>query len=101
MEKPLYIPPGKRGHKVTTFCYHCGMNVRDVCKLDGRPLQKCLHGDEHVFKAIVYKPNSKSRSTKTFESRNLDQVIAEAKIFEQTVKGKLPVTNEAQKISAP
>lgn len=88
MEKPLYIPKGKRGHKATVFCYHCHTNVSDICKETGKSLKHCLRGNKHAFKVYVPVPGTDNqRKTKTLKTRDINVAIRMAQEFENEVKG--------------
>ena len=88
MEKPLYIPEGKRGHKMTVYCYRCERNVSDICKESGKPLQRCLFGSKHAFKVYVPVPGTdNARKTKTLKTRDVNEAIKQAIEFEKEIKG--------------
>ena len=64
-------------------------NVYDICKQSGKPLRQCKHGDRHSFKQYVFIPGADGkRLTKTYKSRDINEVLPLAIEFEQQVKGK-------------
>lgn len=93
MEKPLFIPPGKRmrGLGLCVFCYKCQTNVIDICHNGNNgnvALKKCPFGNSHVFKVYKYLPGTSQRKTLKLETRNVNEAIQQAIAFgEKTVNG--------------
>jgi integrase len=89
MERPLYIPKGKRGHKMVVYCRLCKTNCYDSCHQTGEPLLRCPNGESHVFKAYVHVPGTKKgRKTKNL-GRDLNEAIKQAIEFEKEVKSNI------------
>jgi len=89
MEKPLCIPPSKNYTGLTVFCTKCNTNVSETCRTTGNPIQRCPFGDKQRFKIYVHKPGTRNtRVTKIFQTRNLDNAIAEAIQFKKELEEK-------------
>ncbi len=95
-KKPLNISANKRWKGLNIYCYKCKTNVTaGICKESGKPLKECIHGDKHVFKIYISVPGTKNqRKTRTIETRDINEAIKEAILFEQEVKGKNPTVQK-------
>lgn len=86
-QKPLIIPNSKKWKGLTVYCYKCKTNVSEICKVSGKPLSQCKHGDRHAYKVYVHVPGSENqRRTKKLETRDLNEAIKQAIEFEREVK---------------
>ena len=98
MTKPLYIPKNKRWKGLTVFCYTCKTNVSEICKQTGKSLEKCPNGDKHVFKIYSHVAGTKNeRRTKKLNTRDVNQAIIEAMVFEREVKENKQVQQKIKK----
>lgn len=67
--KPLLIPESKKWKGLVVYCYQCRTNVSEICKVSGKPIKQCQHGDKHVFKVYISVPGTKNqRKTKKLET---------------------------------
>jgi integrase len=87
MKKPLYIPKGKSWKGLSITCLKCRTTVKDVCKVTGKPIQRCPFGDKHKFKLIGWVAGVDNvRKTKIIETRDIDEAIKMAIDFQKEVK---------------
>ncbi len=87
MEKPLHIPNNKKIKGLKIWCDKCRTNVLEICKENGKPLKQCRFGERHRFKIYISVPGSENgRKTKTLTTRDINEAIKEAVLFEQEVK---------------
>ena len=85
--KPLHISKTEEYKGVTIFCNYCKRDVSEICKETGKSLQRCQHGDKHVFKVYVHVAGTKNdRKTKKLETRDISEAIKLAIDFEREVK---------------
>ncbi|MEL6558372.1 MAG: hypothetical protein AAFQ94_09320 [Bacteroidota bacterium] len=54
--KPLNIPKKDRIKGTYIVCSKCNTNVSDKCKLTGKSLSSCKHGENHRFQSKIYDP---------------------------------------------
>lgn len=88
--KPLHIPKDKRWKSLKVYCGHnsCRTTIdRGICKVTGKKIESCPHGDKHRFKVFAHIPGTRnSRRTKMLDTRDIDEAIKQTIDFNKQVK---------------
>ena len=91
MVKPLYLKPSQKipGANLVIYCTACNTNIYDVCRQSGLPIQQCKNGHRHRFKLYYKCPTTGKILSKTFESRDYEEVRGQVlKILEEVEQKK-------------
>lgn len=98
-KKPLHIPQSKKWKGLTVFCNKCKMDVSEICKENGKPISKCVHGDKHVFKLTIHVPGTRNkRKTRKLETRDVNTAVQQAIKLEKEIKENLEHGREEKEL---
>ncbi len=78
----------KRIGFLKNFCPSCREEIgtTNYCKKFGKVSTKCPDVEKHVYRVVVYEPNSNKRRVKVLDTKNMNEAIKQAIEFREQVK---------------
>lgn len=90
----LKIPPNKKFPGLVRWCNLCKTNIYDICRQNDKPLNQCVSPESQRYKYYGHVPGSTHKcTTKTFQSRDYDEVLSQVIELSQKLKNPGMVEN--------